>query len=251
MRIAWAAFHDRRTELWRSRLVPRGRHDADVQGPEQWKRFGMVRGEADEPAEGHEQRNDILNTLSVALRDPTGALFGIDPILDRQGYSRRQVVSVFGSVEEFLVLITKRKAAFLSTPFTECALITDLEFARRVLTDFGTLAWDEYSTSIIALVRLMMAEGARSPDLRRRVYEAGPVSVACKLRQFFSKAHEDGVLTIPEPRLAAEQLLGILREPLYQALMLNPAPPPAADEEGPVAASIKLVLNGCMRLQAL
>src|SRR3546814_18601499 len=134
----------------------------------------------------------MLHTLSAKLDDSSETLNGIDPVLKRGGYSKQEILSAFGSIDDLLVTIAERKAALLSDPLVNCGQIIDVEFARRVLTNFGILAWKEYSTSIIALVRLMVAEGAHSPDLRKRVYEAGPSSVAFELCQFFAQAHRAG-----------------------------------------------------------
>lgn len=203
------------------------------------------------PAIGPEHRDAMLHSLTLSLDDPHGTLLGLDPVLEREGYSHAEIRSAFGCIDDLLVAIAERKAAYLITPLTEAHRIADLDLARRVLTEFGTQAWREYSGSIIALVRLMMAEGARSPDLRKRVYDAGPASVALELRKFFSRAQGLGVLSVSDAHLAAEQLMGMLREPLYQALMLHPAGPATpADASGPVAASIDLVLDGCARGQA-
>jgi hypothetical protein len=144
-------------------------------------------------------------------------------------------------------MIVERKAHLLVKPLIEHGKIVDREFARRVLTDFGTLARREYSTSLIALVRLMIAEGARNPDLRKRVYEAGPAAVAFELQKLFSDAHEAGILKVPDSHLAAEQLLGLLREPLYQALKFNSEAPSTIDEKEPVMTSVDLVLDGCAK----
>lgn len=203
------------------------------------------------PAMGTEHRDAMLHSLTLSLEDPHGTLLGLDPVLEREGYSHEEVRSAFGCIDDLLVAIAERKAAYLITPLTDTQRIADLDVVRVVLTEFGTKAWGEYSSSIIALVRLMMAEGARSPDLRKRVYDAGPASVALELRKFFSRAHGVGVLSVSDAHLAAEQLMGMLREPLYQALMLHPAGPATpADASGPVAASIDLVLDGCARGQA-
>ena len=202
-------------------------------------------------ANGPEHRDAMLQTLTLSLEDPHGTLLGLDPVLEREGYSHDEILSAFGCIDDLLVAIAERKAAYLITPLTGAQRIADLDLVRSVLTEFGTLAWREYSNSIIALVRLMMAEGARSPDLRKRVYDAGPASVALELRRFFSRAHGLGVLSVSDTHLAAEQLMGMLREPLYKALMLHPAgSATAADASEPVAASIDLVLNGCARGQA-
>ncbi len=195
------------------------------------------------PENGRIQRGDMLQRLSASLNDAGG----IDRIIERSGYSRPHILSAFGSIDDLVVTIAERKATFLSTPLRDCRTIVDLQSARGVLIEFGKLAWNEYSTSIIALVRLMIAEDARSSDLKRRVYDAGPSAVAFELSQFFIKANGTGVLKVPETHLAAEQLLGMLREPLYEALVLHPVGSSASDEAGAVAASVDLVLDGCKR----
>ena len=89
-------------------------------------------------------------------------------------------------------------------------------------------------------VRLMMTEGTRNALLRKRVYEAGPAIVALKLQAFLSEANERGILSISNTQLYAEQLIGRLREPLYQALMLNPA----ARQEAAAIDSVKAIIEG-------
>ncbi|NWP70525.1 TetR/AcrR family transcriptional regulator C-terminal domain-containing protein, partial [Escherichia coli] len=84
--------------------------------------------------------------------------------------------------------------------------------------------WKEYSTTLIGFIRMIMTEGARNPALKKRVHEAGQATVTLKLREFLSGAHEKGILSVSDAQLYAEQLLGLLREPLYQALMLSPTP---------------------------
>lgn len=194
----------------------------------------------------------MLHRLLASLLDPSATLIGIDPVIERRRYPKPEILSAFGSIDDLLVKIAERKAAFLSAPLVDCGRIVDLQSVRCVLTDFGRLAWNEYSTSIIALVRLMMTECARSPDLKTRIYKVGPFSVAYQLRQFFTKAHRAGVLNAPQAHLAAEQLLGMLREPLYAALLLNPASASASacDGAGEVSASVDFVLDGCKRGRA-
>ncbi|HWJ74250.1 TetR/AcrR family transcriptional regulator C-terminal domain-containing protein [Sphingobium herbicidovorans] len=196
------------------------------------------------------QQGDMLHRSSATLLDPSAILIGIDPVIERRRYPKPEILSAFGSIDDLLVRIAERKAALLAAPLVDCGRIVDLQFVRCVLTDFGRLAWNEYSTSIIALVRLMMTEGARSPGLKKRIYKVGPFSVTCQLRQFFTKAHGAGVLNAPQANLAAEHLLGMLREPLYEALMLNPATASASNGAGKVSASVDLVLDGCKRGRA-
>ncbi|WP_236843481.1 TetR/AcrR family transcriptional regulator C-terminal domain-containing protein [Bradyrhizobium icense] len=90
-----------------------------------------------------------------------------------------------------------------------------------------------------------MTEGARNPALKKRVYEAGQATVTLKLREFLAAANERGLLSISDAQLYAEQLLGLLREPLYQALMLSPAPSQEGAAADRVRASIERFAHGC------
>ena len=55
-----------------------------------------------------------------------------------------------------------------------------------------------------------------------------------------------GILSISDAQLYAEQLLGLLREPLYQALMLSPAMRQKEAAADRVRASIEGFIHGCM-----
>ena len=92
---------------------------------------------------------------------------------------------------------------------------------------------------------MMMAEGTRNPPLKKRVYEAGPAIITLKLREFLSEANERGILSTSDAQLHAEQLMGLLREPLYQALMLNPATGQEGAAADRVKASIERFVHGC------
>ncbi|WP_246175929.1 TetR/AcrR family transcriptional regulator C-terminal domain-containing protein [Bradyrhizobium paxllaeri] len=90
-----------------------------------------------------------------------------------------------------------------------------------------------------------MTEGARNPALKKRVHEAGQATVTFELREFLSATNERGILSISDPQLYAEQLLGLLREPLYQALMLSPAMRQEGAAADRVRANIEGFIHGC------
>ncbi|WP_225150694.1 TetR/AcrR family transcriptional regulator C-terminal domain-containing protein [Bradyrhizobium sp. BRP23] len=190
-------------------------------------------------------RAEIVLAVSEALANPSGAPAHLDNILDRSGYSREDILSAFESVDDLIVAIAEHKASLISQPLVRRAHPGTVDDARETLIAFGRVAWEEYSTTLVGFVRMMMNEGARNPALKKRVHEAGQAIVTLKLREFLSAADERGILSISDAQLYAEQLLGLLREPLYQALMLNPAmslEAPAADR---VRASIESFIHGC------
>ncbi|WP_225152517.1 TetR/AcrR family transcriptional regulator C-terminal domain-containing protein [Bradyrhizobium sp. NBAIM08] len=190
-------------------------------------------------------RAEIVLAVSEALANPSGAPADLDNILDRSGYSTEDILSAFESVDDLIVAIAEHKAFLISQPLVRRARPGTVDDARETLIAFGRVAWKEYSTTLVGFVRMMMTEGARNPALKKRVHEAGQAIVTLKLREFLSAADERGILSISDAQLYAEQLLGLLREPLYQALMLTPAmslEAPAADR---VRASIESFIHGC------
>jgi hypothetical protein len=180
-------------------------------------------------------RTDIVLAISKALADPSDAFAGLNNILDRGGYSEEDVRSTFESVDDLVVAIAEHEAFLPNT----------LDDARDSLIAFGLVAWREYSTTLVGFVRMMMAEGTRNPLLKKRVYEVGSAIVTLRLREFLSEANERGILSISDAQVYAEQLMGLLREPLYQALMLNPATSQKGTATDRVKASIERFLHGC------
>lgn len=187
-----------------------------------------------------------LDAISVHLDKDQRLLSGIDQLFGRAGYSKHDILTAFGGVEEFLVALASRYADQLADLLTRRD-INDITAAREILIRFGTAAWKNYSATFVGLVRLIIAEGARSRDLRDRVYEAGPTRVSKALCEFLIAARDAGVLDVPDAPLATEQLMGALREPLYQALLLHPMAEAAADRADAAMAAIDLFLDGCAR----
>jgi MFS transporter, DHA2 family, multidrug resistance protein len=189
-------------------------------------------------------RAEIVLAISEALADPSDALAGLNGVLERAGYSEEDIRSTFESADDLVVAIAEHEAFLISQPLAGSVRPSTVDDARDTLVAFGLAAWEEYSTTLVGFVRMMMAEGARNPALKKRAYEAGAI-VTLKLREFLSEANERGIVSISDPQLYAEQLLGLLREPLYQALMLSPA----TIQEGTVAdrvkASIERFVCGC------
>ena len=190
-------------------------------------------------------RADVVLAVSKALADPSNAVAGLNGILERSGYSEEGVQPTFDSIDDLVVAIAERTAFLISQPLARRVRPSTVDDARDALIAFGRVAWQEYSTTLVGFVRMMMAEGRRNPALKKRVFEAGPAFVTSKLREFLSEANEGGILSISDAQLYAEQLMGVLREPLYQALVLNPA----ASQEGAVAdrakTSIERFVHGC------
>jgi DHA2 family multidrug resistance protein len=187
---------------------------------------------------------EIVLAVSEALAHPCLAPTDFNSILDRSGYSKEDILSAFESVDDLIVAIAEHKASLISQPLVRRARPGTIDDARETLIAFGRVAWKEYSTTLVGFIRMMMTVGARNPALKKRVHEAGQATVTLKLREFLSAANERGILSITDAQLYAEQLLGLLREPLYQALMLSPAMRQEAAAADRVKASVEGFIHG-------
>lgn len=170
--------------------------------------------------------------------------------MDRSGYSKEDILSSFESIADLIVAIAEHKASLILLPLVRSARPGTVEDVRETLIAFGRVAWKEYSTTLVGFIRMMMTEGARNPVLKKRVHEAGQVTVTLKLREFLSAANERGILSVSDAQLYAEQLLGLLREPLYQALMLSPALRQEEAAADRVRAGVESFIHGCARTRS-
>lgn len=190
-------------------------------------------------------RAGIVSAISDALAHPGDAPGGLNSIFHRSGYPEEEVWSTFESVDDLVVAVAEHEALFISQPLVRRVRPNSLDDVRDTLVAFGLVASREYSTTLVGFIRMIMAEGARNPSLKKRVYEAGSEIVTRRLREFLSEANERGILSISDAQVCAEQLMGLLREPLYQALMLNPVTSQKGTAADRVKASIERFLHGC------
>lgn len=189
-------------------------------------------------------RYDLLSAVIRALADPSEESSDMRSILERSGLSEADRRRVSESIDDLVIAIAEREAHLMTEPLAISACPASMEQVQRVLMAFGRVAWQEYSTVLIGFVRVMMTEGARRPALKKTVYEAGPAFVTFQLRRYLAEANARGIIAISDAQLCAEQLLGMLREPLYEGLMLHPAHHHGAAEEH-VHVCVQRFLKGC------
>jgi AcrR family transcriptional regulator len=76
-------------------------------------------------------------------------------------------------------------------------------------------------SDVLKLRRLVIGEAGRFPDIGEVFYELGPKRAAAQLARALSELSAQHGLSVPDPVMAAEQLLGlILSIPLDRAMLL-------------------------------
>ena len=103
----------------------------------------------------------------------------------------------------------------------------------------------------LAIHRVVIAEGARFPELGRAFFENGPVKTCAALGAWLARQHEAGRLTIGDPLVAAEHLIGMLKPGLFLRATLGIGDPPTqaqidATVEHAVSAFLRAYGPGCV-----
>ncbi|CAK0762927.1 TetR/AcrR family transcriptional regulator, mexJK operon transcriptional repressor [Azospirillaceae bacterium] len=92
---------------------------------------------------------------------------------------------------------------------------------------------------VLETFRMVVSESPRFPELGRAFYESGPAAILKHLADYFSLVHARGQLIVPEPMLAAEQFLGMIRGPVHLRALF-------CMEEKPVESEVVHILEGAI-----
>ena len=68
---------------------------------------------------------------------------------------------------------------------------------------------------MVALMRTVIAESPRFPELRERTFDFGTLPVLTQLDHYLRAAHTAGTATIEDPEIASAQLLGMIASAIF------------------------------------
>jgi AcrR family transcriptional regulator len=87
-----------------------------------------------------------------------------------------------------------------------------------------------YTESSVQMMRILIAEAQRSPELARVFFEVGPARGQKALQEYLECANARGALRISNCGLATEQLLSLCKGRTHLQFLLNLIPPLTQDE---------------------
>jgi AcrR family transcriptional regulator len=73
----------------------------------------------------------------------------------------------------------------------------------------------------ISLVRMVIGASERFPAVAQKFYRSGPAHGAARLAAYFTALHEDGILDVEDPHLAAWQFMGMCNHPILIQGLVN------------------------------
>lgn len=148
----------------------------------------------------------------------------IDAILVRSGGSKATLYAYFPTKEDLFRAVID---GVLVTTHAQPALDVTGE-PRRVLTDFAVDRLHViFSERHRAVLRLIIAERERFPDLAELYYERGPQRGHRTLVSYLDALRLSGMLSVEDTEEAGEFFVGMLMHKWYKELLLLGAPTPS------------------------
>jgi TetR/AcrR family transcriptional repressor of mexJK operon len=147
----------------------------------------------------------------------------IDAILVRSGGSKATLYAYFPTKEDLF------RAVIDSVLVTDARPALDVtREPRYVLTDFAVDRLHViFSERHRAVLRLIIAERERFPDLAELYYERGPQRGHRTLVEYLDALRHRGALSVEDTEEAAEFFIGMLMHRWYKELLLLGAPTPS------------------------
>ncbi len=178
---------------------------------------GMIEG-ASAPASAKAQQ--VLAAASRLFMAHGYGATSMDAIAREAGVSKATLYAHFPSKDRlFGAIIGHRCQRFSQALAAQDADPADLRGALLAIgASFLQMILSEQARGIY---RIVIAEAPRLPELGRIFFESGPAIVTRRLADFLQHANERGQTAVPDPWLAAKQLIGALQGPFHMARLVG------------------------------
>ncbi|RJG24137.1 TetR/AcrR family transcriptional regulator [Massilia cavernae] len=180
------------------------------------------------------RRQAILDVAAAVFREMGYERASMDTVSQRGGGSKATIYNYFSSKEElfFDVIFRATEAEFEAS---HAALDADGPNVATALEQFGQrLLSLLYSPDVLAVRRLVIAEGGRS-GLGKKCYEMAPARSDAMLAQFLQKEMDLGKLRKADARIAARHLKGLLESEHLEEFHFHTLEPLGKDEIAAIA----------------
>lgn len=177
------------------------------------------------------------------LQDGFGAV-SMDAVAKEAGVSKATLYAHFESKDRLFSALVKLECAQLFSDGVDQGLenLSPAEGLTLIGRHFVGLLM---SPKALAGHRIVVAEAARFPDLARIFYQAGPGPTIARVADYLRRLNAVSALDVPDPALAAEQFLGMLKSHLHLRLLLGMEEQPnQADLDRLIDAAVSLLCRG-------
>lgn len=183
---------------------------------------------------GDAKRQAIIAAAERAFLGHGYAMASMDAIAADAGASKRTVYNHFPSKRELFQAVVARLYAGLNE--AERGGLPADDAPQDVLPRFArTLLAHLRRPEILGLLRLIIAELPRFPELGQVFHNEGKGPAMALLERYIAAQHKAGRLNVPDAWLAAAQFLGAVKEGVYWPALLGL---PVPDDEPVIASAV-------------
>ncbi len=195
----------------------------------------MERAVRVEPTAGGKAESILAAASRTFLAKGFGAV-SMDAVAREAGVSKATVYAHFAGKEELFGAMVGRVCERHFETFTAGEL--DPRDVRASLITLGRRFLElVLSPDAIAVHRIIVAEVTRFPELGGVFWRAGPERTLGQIESFMRSADAAETLEIPNPRLAAEQFVGLMRGENHLRHLLRLEPEASGRRIGEAAAA--------------
>ncbi len=164
-----------------------------------------------------ERRNLLIDAAEKAFLEKGYHAARMDDVARSAGMSKKTIYQIFSSKEELFEALVAQRLAPL-----HCRVATDDRPVADVLCDI-LLRCAEFilSPPQIGIIRLIMAEYSRSPELGQIFQREGSGRATNALEHYLASLEENGRHLIRDPREAAKMLLGMSISSAHWEMMIG------------------------------
>jgi AcrR family transcriptional regulator len=172
---------------------------------------------------GEIRRAEILDaSTEVFLENGYGGAT-IDLVVERAGASKGTVYSFFGGKDGLFAAIVEERVERILAAFGDPEVVhSDV---RQALAHIAERYMEVVmGRDAVGFHRLIVAEGARFPELARTFYQLGPDRTNAHLAGMLSAWRERGLIRLDDPELAAVQFFNAVSGDLHRRAMAGIIP---------------------------
>jgi AcrR family transcriptional regulator len=163
------------------------------------------------------------------------------------GGSKATLYKYFTSKEELFHAVMQRKCEAVVGPLEQLA--GSSPDPATLLLAFGKIFLTRLcQPDAIVIHRTVHAEAERFPEVARTFFSYGPDAAYAVLTPALARFHAEGVIDCPDPRLAAEQFLAMVRGDIHLRVSSGLITPPGeAEIERQVNHAVGIFVRGIAR----
>ncbi|WP_435103216.1 TetR/AcrR family transcriptional regulator [Arhodomonas sp. AD133] len=195
------------------------------------------------------KRDEVIEAATAVFLDAGFENASVDEIARRGGVSKRTVYNNFESKDALFAAVVDRlwgSLRFETDGLSQVDRPVDEVLCEVARYTFTTLT----EPRVLGLLRLVIAESPRYPELAEMFFRQGKGPVFRSLSVYLARLDGAGRLRVPDPELAAFQFLGMFKEALVWPRLLGVRAPLDTSREQVIEEAVHTFLARYARNQA-